>query len=151
VVFLIPLEVKMLPVSFFELLQGRGREGNPPPLSFELLGQILLLTEMLTGRARHANGEIWFRSVASAGALYPCELYVACPGIAGLPAGLYHYRVKKPALVQIRAGNPQVDPAEGAAGESRLDFLISAVFFSQLLEISRPRLPLPFAGQRPPA
>jgi SagB-type dehydrogenase family enzyme len=129
VVFPIPLEVKMSPVSFFELLQGRGREGNPPPLSFELLGQILLLTEMLTGRARHANGEIWFRSVASAGALYPCELYVACPGIAGLPAGLYHYRVKKPALVQIRAGNPRVDPAEGAAGESRLDFLISVVFF----------------------
>ncbi len=129
-VFPIPLEVKMPPASVFELLQPQLREGNPPPLSFDLLGQILLLAEMLTGRARHANGEIWFRSVASAGALYPCELYVACPGIAGLSAGLYHYRVKKPALVQIRTGNLLPELFEASApDESRLVFLVSAIFF----------------------
>jgi len=126
----IPLEVKMPPASVFELLQPQLREGNPPPLSFDLLGQILLLAEMLTGRARHANGEIWFRSVASAGALYPCELYVACPGIVGLPAGLYHYRVKKPALVRIRTGNPLLELSKASVpGEPRLVFLVSAIFF----------------------
>jgi len=61
----IPLEVKLEPVSLFKLFQPQDIRAQNPPPSFETLGQLLLLAQMLTGRARHANGEIWFRSIAS--------------------------------------------------------------------------------------
>ncbi len=127
----IPLEVKLEPSSFFELLRQQGNQAQNLSLSLEVLGQLLLLTQMLTGRAQHANGEIWFRSIASAGALYPSELYVACPGVAGLAAGIYHYDVSKPALVLIRSGNPMLELIgdDKVSGTARLTFLVSAIFF----------------------
>lgn len=129
-VFPIPLEVRVPPVSLFRLLEEPQKQELEPPLSFAVLGQILLLAEMLTGRARHANGEIWFRSIASAGALYPCELYVACAGIDGLPAGVYHYNVKKPGLVLLRSGNPIRSLCqESSSGYPSLTFLVSTIFF----------------------
>jgi SagB-type dehydrogenase family enzyme len=127
----IPLEVKLESSSFFKLLQQQENKAQNLSLSFEVLGQLLLLTQMLTGRAQHANGEIWFRSIASAGALYPCELYVACSGVAGLAAGIYHYDVNKPALVLIRSGNPMLELGgdNKASGTPMLTFLVSAIFF----------------------
>ncbi len=127
----IPLEVKLEPSSFFKLLQQQENQAQNLSLSFEVLGQLLLLTQMLTGRAQHANSEIWFRSIASAGALYPCELYVTCPGVAGLAAGIYHYDVSKPALVLMRSGNPMLELGGGnkASGTPMLTFLVSAIFF----------------------
>ena len=130
-VLYIPLEVKLEPSSFFKLVPQQGKQAQNLSLSFEVLGQLLLLTQMLTGRAQHANGEIWFRSIASAGALYPCELYVACPGVAGLAAGIYHYDVSKPALVLIRSGNPMLELGgdNKASGTPMLTILISVIFF----------------------
>ncbi|MEA3240399.1 MAG: SagB/ThcOx family dehydrogenase, partial [Pseudomonadota bacterium] len=126
----IPLEVKLEPSSFFELLQQQGNQAQNLSLSLEVLGQLLLLTQMLTGRAQHANGEIWFRSIASAGALYPSELYVACPGVAGLAAGIYHYDISKPALVLIRSGNPLPEVGgDTVSSKPVLTFLISSIFF----------------------
>ena len=129
-VLAIPLEVNVEPLSFFKLLQPPEKQPQNLFLSFEVLGQLLLLTQMLTGRARYANGEIWFRSIASAGALYPGELYVASSGIAGLAAGIYHYDVSKPALVLIRSGNPLPElGGDKASSKPVLTFLISAIFF----------------------
>ncbi|MBN2332267.1 MAG: SagB/ThcOx family dehydrogenase [Deltaproteobacteria bacterium] len=125
----LPPEVDIGPVSLTDLLQ-RQHADQEAVLSRSSLSNILLLSEMLTARARHAQGEIWFRSVASAGALYPNELYVACPGIAGLAAGLYHYDIRKPALALIRSGNPLPALAgDERDGRPALVFLVSAIFF----------------------
>ncbi len=80
-VFDISLGVKLEPVSLFKLFQQQKIPAQNLSLSFETLGQLLLLAQILTGRVRYAKGEIWFRSIASAGTLYPSELYVACSGI----------------------------------------------------------------------
>ena len=44
------------------------------------LSRILLLAYTLTSQARHSNGTFYYRSAASAGALYPTEIYVSLFG-----------------------------------------------------------------------
>ena len=47
----------------------------------------------------------YYRSVASAGALYPTELYLATPDLQGLNEGLYHYSIAHPGFSLLRQGN----------------------------------------------
>jgi len=46
-----------------------------------------------------------FRNYASAGALYPVEVYVACADLAGLPGGVYHFDPAGRALTRLREGD----------------------------------------------
>jgi hypothetical protein len=53
---------------------------------------------------RFPAGETYhFRTYASAGGLYPIELYVACADLPGLSAGLYHFHALELALRPLRA------------------------------------------------
>jgi SagB-type dehydrogenase family enzyme len=56
---------------------------------------------------RRGNGGIarFTRSVPSAGALYPLELYAATRRVDGVPDGLYHYGVRADALEPVRGGD----------------------------------------------
>src|SRR5208337_4008380 len=49
-----------------------------PELEFDLkqLSRVIFLTHALTAKAKYGGIEYYFRSIASAGALYPFELYV---------------------------------------------------------------------------
>ena len=52
------------------------------------------------------GGDVYhFRNYASAGALYPIEIYLACADLADLPAGLYHFDPARPALTRLRQGD----------------------------------------------
>lgn len=53
-----------------------------------------------------AVGERSFRTVPSAGALYPLELYVHAGAVAGLEPGLYHFRAKNAQLQRLRTLHP---------------------------------------------
>jgi SagB-type dehydrogenase family enzyme len=50
-----------------------------------------------------------FRTVPSAGALYPLELYIALENVEGMPDGLHHYNVREHSLETLK------DKAEAAA------------------------------------
>ena len=56
---------------------------------------------------RRDNGGIarFARSVPSAGALYPLELYTATRRVDGVPDGLYHYGVRAEVLEPVRDGD----------------------------------------------
>ncbi|MGE5842794.1 MAG: SagB/ThcOx family dehydrogenase, partial [Deltaproteobacteria bacterium] len=71
-------------------------------------------------------GDFFFRSAASAGALYPTEIYVAANGIKGIDNGLYHFAIHSHSLVPLRKG-VVIGPAQGEG--TRLTFLLTAIFF----------------------
>jgi SagB-type dehydrogenase family enzyme len=70
------------------------------------------ITRLLTWGAglhhavRHPDGQtFFFRTYASAGALYPVEVYVVCGELEGLGAGVYHYLPHGDQLVRLREGD----------------------------------------------
>ena len=71
----------------------------------ELLSKILLLTCTVTRKSRHPGGSFYFRSAASAGALYPTEIYLHASGVKDLKDGLYHFSIREHGLVKLRDGD----------------------------------------------
>ncbi|RLB72970.1 MAG: hypothetical protein DRH03_03925 [Deltaproteobacteria bacterium] len=74
---------------------------NFQPLQRRDIALLLLLTSAPTAKSTFQQGEIWYRSNASAGALHPIEFYLDFSGCDDLPAGLYHYDLLKPALNRL--------------------------------------------------
>jgi hypothetical protein len=70
----LPGEMQFPHTTLCNLLK-KDRAGNRTPLSLDMedVSRILMLTCRVTASARHANGKFYYRSAASAGALYPTE------------------------------------------------------------------------------
>lgn len=94
---------------------GRGESGEP---DLEGLTRILTYGAGVIRQALTSWGELfYFRTYASAGALYPVEIYLACAELSGLPAGVYHFNPKDAALVRLREGDHRAFLVRAAAGE----------------------------------
>ena len=117
--------------SLWEAAAGRIQPDAPVPGPFGLrqLGCILVRTCAITARRRAPGGAFDFRSVASAGALYPTELYLAVQAVQGLAPGVYHFAPERRCLSPLRVG-PAV-PAIGVENGSRpvLWFIVSGLFY----------------------
>ena len=105
-----------------------------PELEFDLkrLSRVVFLTHALTAKAKYGGIQYYFRSVASAGALYPFELYVGALDVAGLRPGLYHQSVESQALVRLRSGSVLPELTKGLQLEGPppvLAFFLTAIFF----------------------
>lgn len=99
-----------------------GRPGAPArPLDAGLLARLLGYGASVTRKRSISATEAWyFRSYASAGGLYPVELYVLTGGLPGVGAGLYHYHPMRRALIQLRSGDHRGNAVAAAAGEPAL-------------------------------
>ncbi len=87
-------EQTVLPTDNFSALVDRDLTDSPAPeIDVHCLALILRLTHSLTAKARYGGSDFYYRSVASAGALYPFELYVGLSSVPGLDSGLYHHSV----------------------------------------------------------
>ncbi len=80
------------------------------------------------------SGEIHYRAAASAGALYPVEVYLVAGDIPGLKAGVYHFSPAEASLALLREGDHRRELAEAAGGEervatARVTLALSAVFW----------------------
>jgi SagB-type dehydrogenase family enzyme len=92
--------------DFFSLYDDLPKSGIEHfAFDLELLSKMLLLTCTVTRKARHADGGFYFRSVASAGALYPTEIYLHSSGVKDLEDGLYHFSILEHSLVKLRDGD----------------------------------------------
>jgi len=128
---------------FFNRLKQGNRffklTGHCPshPLTFNQLAALLLLTSAPTAKSTFPQGEIWYRSNASAGALYPIECYLSTLGTENLPAGTYHYDLLKPALSCLRENlvlekSVLADSSRQAASKNTTQvstIILSAIFF----------------------
>jgi SagB-type dehydrogenase family enzyme len=89
-------------MPFLEALKARQSQRNfsTEPLR---LPELAFLLWASTGIRKEDHG-IGFRTVPSAGALYPIETYVAANNVDALPQGLYHYNIQQNALEELKLG-----------------------------------------------
>jgi SagB-type dehydrogenase family enzyme len=116
-------------IDYFELVK-RGGTVDPTrssPLDLPTISTALRLTHAITARSGHAGLPFYYRSVASAGALYPVELYLAVNRIEGLDPGLYHHNPFNLSLTALRRGQmPEMPPLDGRVAAT---FFVTAIFF----------------------
>ena len=86
------------------------------PLDLSALAQVLHYSAGLIRRSTlRTAGEVHYRAAASAGALYPIELYVVCGDLPGLAAGVYHYSPETSSLSLLRSGDHRGNLSDATA------------------------------------
>jgi SagB-type dehydrogenase family enzyme len=120
--------------SLAEIVLSNPRGQWSAPVDLKTLSRVFSLAYRLTAKRVHPGGEFYYRNVPSAGALYPCELYVATRAVLGLPDGLYHYAIGPRGLVSLRSGNYLAKPCPESPPDlvdqtPQLMFFVTAIFF----------------------
>lgn len=116
-------------IDYMELVQNAGRRADHPgsPLDVHVIASLFRLTHAVTARSRHGTQPFYYRSVASAGALYPFELYLAVHRVDGMAPGVYHYDLFGFSFNVLRSGPVPLipPPASGIAAT----IYIGGIFF----------------------
>jgi len=85
---------------------GEVPPGNFGALDVHSLAQLLFFSAGMVRKALvKPVGEVHYRAAASAGALYPIDVYLVCQGIPGLDAGIYHFSPAEFSLETLRHGD----------------------------------------------
>jgi SagB-type dehydrogenase family enzyme len=94
------------PPHFAEVLTARrtSRRFSVVPVSLGELSTILAFTAGVQQWAQSEGGQVPLKTSPSGGARHPIECYVVSRSIAGLKAGIYHYRSDAHALERIGPG-----------------------------------------------
>ena len=98
---------------------SRVGRSNSGPLDLPDVAQLLHYSAGLIRKSVSVSaGEVHYRAAASAGALYPIELYLVCGDLHGLAAGVYHYAPGGNAITQLRSGDLRGNLASAADDDS---------------------------------
>ncbi len=99
----------------------------------EKLALLLVMTEALSGEVPSEDGVFYLRSPASAGALYPTEIYAAVHKATDLEAGIYHFNPLAFSLTKLRSGDFSGFLSESMKNKgdntSVVTFFFTAIFF----------------------
>jgi len=123
---------RLAKAAFFDLALPGPVPNQPGPGGIDAadLAAVLLLSGGITSPAPPG-----LRATASAGALYPAELYVAACGVSGMEDGLYHFAPQGPGLHLLWRQS-----LAAAAGKilgqppAALSFFITAMFWRSLFK-----------------
>ncbi len=88
-----------------DLLDPPVEPAGNPEFGIGTLSDVLLLSYTLTAKRQMGSQTMLYRSVPSAGALYPTELYVCAHRVPGLEPGDYYYDIHGATLNQLRCGD----------------------------------------------
>lgn len=116
-----------------DLLSKKSDQEFHRAFDYSSLSAVLHLTQAVTAKAKYGGSHFYYRSVASAGALYPFETYVNVINIDGLLSGLYHHNLARNGLERLH-GKTSTDLLRGVSSiESSRDcgavFLLTSIFF----------------------
>ena len=95
-----------------ELLHKRRsvRRFGSGQLQLEETARLLFAAQGITRKGR-------YRTVPSAGALYPLEIYLVAGRIQGVASGVYRYRPEEHDLVRVKGGDVREGIARAAVGQ----------------------------------
>ena len=103
-----------------DVLSGRGRTAQPPPLDAAALARLLFFTAGVTRSSSSPVFEepTYFRTAMSAGNLHPIEVYVVCAGVDGVDDGVHHFAPLEFGLTRL---------ADVPSGASRCTFVLTGI------------------------
>jgi len=128
------LDLSAMPATAAIAAAPARLDATDEPLNLETLTRILFCAAGLT-RSKTVGGEDYhFRAAASAGALYPIEVYLAASEVEGAEPGLYHFSPADLKLRGLRRGDWREYLALAAAKrpaliEARAVVMLSAIFW----------------------
>lgn len=82
----------------------------------------------------HPDG---YRATPSAGALYPLEVYLVVGNVAGLSAGIYHYRPDEHDLIQLGTADLRKELTSAAYGQSFMQTAAAVLVITGVYERTR--------------
>ncbi|MDP8956814.1 MAG: SagB family peptide dehydrogenase [Actinomycetota bacterium] len=124
----LPRPVAVPGVTAMEALERMPSAETATPLDIRGLARLLTFGAGVLRRLTYEDGETFhFRTYASAGALYPVEIYVVNDAIDGVDAGIYHFDPLGYRLIRLRAGDHRGLVAESAGREEAV--MTSPVMF----------------------
>lgn len=130
---LLPHNSSFQGTPLMNILKTDAKDSDRSDMNTSTLSSILSLTYSVTARAKYPRGEYLYRSAASAGALYPVEIYLMIRGINGIEEGIYYFNPERFSLTQLRkgdfsshTGNIAVPPSKNIPN---ISFIFSAIFF----------------------
>ena len=109
------------------------REFSPHPVTGAELSRLLWATQGITASAWGFE----FRTVPSAGALYPVETYLVINRVEGLSPGIYHYQVRKAELILLKEGDFGRPLSHAALGQEMLGEAACVFVWTAIVERSK--------------
>jgi len=105
--------------SLWEAIAQRRstRDFSDQSITYTELSQLVWATQGITLKAQGFD----FRASPSAGALYPIETYFVANRVEDIPAGLYHYDVRKTQFILLREGNFGPELSQAGLGQEMLE------------------------------
>jgi SagB-type dehydrogenase family enzyme len=130
----LPRDLILSAVPTLAALSGTAAALEDTALDLPMITRLLFCAGGITRRRRIGAENYHFRAAASAGALYPIELYLAAAEIDGLAPGLYHFSPADLKLRELRGGDWREFIALAAAVrpailEARAVLMLSAIFW----------------------
>ncbi|HEY2525613.1 MAG TPA: SagB/ThcOx family dehydrogenase [Candidatus Binataceae bacterium] len=130
----LPRDLSLARVPALDAIAAGGATGDGGELTLDALTRILFCANGLTRRVRVGGQDYHFRAAASAGALYPIEIYAAVAEAGELEQGLYHFSPADLRLRGLRRGDWRGLLARAAAGRpsllrARAVLVLSAIFW----------------------
>jgi len=117
-------------IDFWNVMLRRRstRSFNEEPLTMEQVGLLLFGMSGIT----RVSSRMEYRTVPSAGGLYPIEIYPVINNVKDLNKGIYHYNIKDHELEFLKEGDYRSEVAKGCldqaiAFHSAINFIWTAV------------------------